>query len=192
MKICLILIMAFISWMGAFAQTPAEYFSVGNPIKYCGTDYWLAWSSHPSDIYYIQEYLPKGDKPEHFNKMFTVNVLFSDLALEHAVAAKKAELDQRKKADPCINYITSEKKDTYILEFIVSDAPGGNFNTVEANVYYYRRMKIGERNAIVLCFYSERAYGDDITDFIPAIPSHRAEWYTGIENLNLTPEFLKK
>lgn len=43
-------------------------------------------------------------------------------------------------------------------------------NTVEVDVHYYRQMTINGKKASVLCFYSGRAYGDDILPFIQSIP----------------------
>lgn len=192
MKAIVTLIFSLLCSLGLNAQTVTEYFNVGNPIKYCGTDFSLAWSAHPQDIYYIQEYLPKGESPEHYNQMFTVSVIFWDRTPLEAVKAKIAELEQRKKTDPITNYLVAENNGEYILELIVSDSNDGKMNTVEVDVQYYKQMTINGRKASVLSFYSCRAYGDDIMPFIQSIPEKRNNWHEGMSNLKLNPEFPKK
>ena len=192
MKIYLTLLITLFSWLSVFAQSATEYFSVGNPINYCGTDYFLAWSSHPQDNYYLQEYLPKGETLEHYNQMFTVSVIFWDRTPLEAVTAIVAELEQRKQTDPVTNYSVAKNGDEYILEFIVGDSKNDELHTVEVNVHYYKQMTIDGRKASVLGFYSGRAYEDDILPFIKSIPDKRNAWYEGIVKLNLSPKFPKK
>ncbi len=193
MKAIFSLFISLLCALGLNAQPVTEYFSVGNPIKYCGTKFSLVWSAHPQDIYYVQEYLPKGETLEHYNQMFTVSVIFWDRTPEEAVKAKVAELEQRKKTDPVTNYIAAQNdKGEYILEFIVSDGSDGKLDLVEVDVHYYRQMTINGRKASVLSFYSCRAYGDDIIPFMKSIPDKRKAWYEGMDNLKIDPKFPKK
>ena len=192
MKAIIILITSMLCCLGVSAQTVSEYFDVGNPIKYCGTKYSLVWSARPQENYYVQEYLPKGESLEHYNQMFTVSVIFGDITPLEAVQAKIAELEQRKKTDPVTNYLVAENNGEYILEFIVGDSSDGKMNIVEVDVHYYKQMTINGRNASVLSFYSGRAYGDDIMQFIQSIPQKRNAWYEGMSNLKLNPKFPKK
>ena len=191
MKAIIILITSMLCCLGVSAQTVTEYFDVGNPIKYCGTKYSLVWSARPQENYYVQEYLPKGESLEHYNQMFTVSVIFGDITPLEAVQAKIAELEQRKKTDPVTNYLVAENNGEYILEFIVGDSSDGKMNIVEVDVHY-KQMTINGRNASVLSFYSGRAYGDDIMQFIQSIPQKRNAWYEGMSNLKLNPKFPKK
>ena len=192
MKAIIILITSMLCCLGVSAQTVTEYFDVGNPIKYCGTKYSLVWSARPQENYYVQEYLPKGESLEHYNQMFTVSEIFGDITPLDAVQAKIAELEQRKKTDPVTNYLVAENNGEYILEFIVGDSSDGKMNIVEVDVHYYKQMTINGRNASVLSFYSGRAYGDDIMQFIQSIPQKRNAWYEGMSNLKLNPKFPKK
>ncbi len=188
----LFLLFALFGWLGAFGQSATEYFSVGNPIDYCGTDYYLVWSSHPQENYYLQEYLPKGESLDHYNQMFTVSVLFLDRTPLEAVTAKVAELEERKKTDPVTNYSVAKNGDEYILEFIVSDTKNDEIHTVEVDIHYYKQMTINGKKASVLSFYSGRAYEDDIIPFIKSIPEKRNAWYEGMTKLNPSPKFPKK
>ena len=192
MKVVLSIIISLLSCLSLSAQSATEYFSVGNPIKYCGTKYSLVWSAQPQENYFVQEYLPKGETLEHYNQMFTVSVIFWDRTPLEAVQAKVAELEERKKSDPITKYMVAENNGDYILEFLVSDSSNGKMNTVEVDVHYYRQMTINGKKASVLCFYSGRAYGDDILPFIQSIPEKRNAWYEGMSNLKLNPKFPKK
>lgn len=173
----------------ALAEKPQEFFSAGNPIKYCGEKYYLAWSDHPQDIYYCQEYLPKGESLEKYNSMFTVSVIFWDREPLDAIKAKIAELEERKKTDKITNYVLAENDGEYMLEFIVSDSSNGKLNCVEVDIHYYRQLTIQGKKASVLCFYSARAYNDDILPFMESIPAHREKWYEAMVKLNITPKF---
>ncbi len=188
MKFVISLIIS-LSCLSLSAQSATEYFNVGNPIKYCGTKYYFAWSAHPQANYYLQEYLPQGESFERYNQMFTVSVIFWDRTPLEAVQAKIAELEQRKQTDPITNYIAAENNGEYILEFIVSDSNNGKMNTVEVNVHHYKQMTINGKMASVLSFYSSRAYGDDITAFIQSIPDKRNVWYEDMSNLKINPKF---
>lgn len=192
MRVLLSMIFALLGYSFLQAGNATEYFNIGNPINYCGTEYHFAWSSHPQEDYYLQEYLPQGESPEHFNQMFTVSVRFWDRTAKECVEAKIAELQQRKKQDPVINYLVYENGNEYILEFVVSDSSDGKVNTVELNIHYYREMTIDDRKATVLEFYSHRAYGDDIMPFLESIPDKRVGWIEGMIGTTLTPSFPKK
>ena len=190
-KVVISIIISLLSCLSLSSQSATEYFNVGNPIKYCGTKYSLVWSAQPQENYFVQEYLPKGETLEHYNQMFTVSVIFGDRTPLEAVQAKVAELEERKKSDPITKYMVAENNGDYILEFLVSDSSNGKMNTVEVDVHYYRQMTINGKKASVLCFYSGRAYGDDILPFIQSIPEKRNAWYEGMSNLKLNPKFPK-
>lgn len=192
MKPIIAIIISLLGCLGLYSQTATEYFSVGDPIKYCGTEFSLVWSTHPQENYYLQEYLPKGESLDHYNQMFTVSVIFWDRTPREEIQAKIAELEQRKKTDSVTNYLVVENNGEYILEFIVSDSNNGKLNTVEVDVHYYKQMTINGRNASVLSFYSCRAYGDDIMAFIKSIPDKRKAWYEGMSRLKLNPKFPNK
>ncbi|MDE7430685.1 MAG: hypothetical protein K2N34_02020 [Lachnospiraceae bacterium] len=192
MKVVISIIISLLSYMSLCAQSPIEYFSVGNPIKYCGTEYTLAWSGQQYEKHFLQEYLPKGETLEHYNQMFTVSIIFWDRTPLEAIQAKIAELEQRKKTDPVTNYMVVKRENDYILEFIVADSTDSLMNLAEVDVHYYKQMTINGKRASVLSFYSCRAYGDDILPFIQSIPEKRAEWYEGMVNLKIDPKFPNK
>lgn len=196
MKAILTLLISALSCLGLYAQSATEYFSVGDPIKFGDTDFYLAWSAKPKPTYYIQEYLPKGETPEHYTQMLTVSVLFTDLTPEQMAQAKIDELERRKKKDPVTNYMNFKRDNEQLLEFLVSDLYGKNIKDpkvttgiVEANLHYYRQTTINGKKASVLYFYSCRAYGDDILPFIQSIPDKRGGWYESILKMDAMPVF---
>lgn len=177
-----------------WAEEPVAYFDAGNPIKYDGTKFYLAWSAHPQEIYYLQEYLPKGEMLERYTQMFTVSVIFWDRTPEAAVRAKVAELERRKETDKVCRYLVAENPERpgeYILEFIVSDGTDGVLDCVEVDIHCYRQAVIGGRRASLLYFYSRRAYGDDILPFMKTIPERRKGWYEEMGKLGMVPRFPK-
>jgi len=174
-------------------ESVSAYFDVGNPVKFGGEDYYLAWSSRPYDFYVIQEYLPKGEAFENYTRMFTVCVMFvGDAPFDStkAVELKIAELEETKKTDPVCNYLVAENDGEYILDFIVSKSDDkGDLEFVEADIHYYRDIEINGIKANYLLFYSCRAYGDDIKPFMESIPGQREKWYRDITGLDIMPKF---
>lgn len=174
-------------------NSSTKYFDAGNPIKFCGEKYYFSWSSHPTDFYYIQEYLPKGETPEHFNSMLTVAVIFNDkgyhMDAKKAAQMKIQELEQRKKTDKVCNYISLENDGEYMIDFIVSQGNDEGISVVEFNLHHYFDTTIDGRKAHCLVFFSRRAYEDDILPFMKSIPEHRQEWYENLTNLKIKPKF---
>lgn len=177
----------------AYADEVAMYFDAGNPIRFGGDDYYLAWSSRPYDFYVIQEYLPEGEAFENYTKMFTVSVMFTgDAPFDYskAVEYKIAEIEEMKKNDPVCNYLVAENDGKYILDFIVSKADDkGKLEFVEVDIHYYQDIEIEGKKANYLLFYSCRAYGDDIIPFMKSIPERREKWYDDISRLGIMPKF---
>ena len=169
-------------------DSSVKYFDMGKSIKFCDTEYKFAWSTHPYDFYYLQEYLPDGETFDNYTQMFTVGVIFygdASYNSEFALQAKIEELEKRKKTDRVCRYIVAENNGEYILDFIVSDSKNDKLNFVEADIHYYKDVTI---NGIKANIYSRRAYGDDIIPFMKSIPSLRSEWYENITKLPL-PKF---
>src|SRR5262245_43366063 len=69
----------------------SDFLSVPGPIRLIDRDYFLAWSSHPSDTYYKQEYLPKGQSPEHYTDMILVELALGDINMQEVAMAKAKE-----------------------------------------------------------------------------------------------------
>ncbi len=51
-----------------------DYLNTGKVITFDNVNYNLVWSSHPSDNYYKQEYLPEKDTLKRFKKLILLEV----------------------------------------------------------------------------------------------------------------------
>jgi len=162
----------------AFGQTskPTEYLGVAGPILFDKISYHLAWTSHPADNYYKQEYLAKGDTIEKFKKLIMLEIITGKTKLKDIVAAKVAELKKMKVSNPVINYETFEKDGEVMLDFIISEnTPDGKLVSIlERNVYRYKSVvdKSGQKG-VLLFGVSDRHYGNDIDDFFATFKAKR-------------------
>ena len=161
------------------AESVTDYLKVGNTLQFNKETYYLGWSSHPTDIYYIQEYFPKDEKAESYHQMFSVSILYGE-ALTPKVGAdtKVAELELRKSTDACCNYKVLNNGDSYMVDFLVSQKDEKNpelLSVVEFNLYLYRQVTINGKKALELDFYSRRAYGEEIIPFLQTLTETRKE-----------------
>ena len=190
--LCLILCFGFLS---ANAQKAEMYFETENPIEFDNSKFYLGWSSHPIDSYYMQEYFVEGESGENFTRMFNITLLETEDSLEEAVGLKAALLEERKEKDKYCNYIIydkGEKKDEYIIDFLVSDAEGDdNPSIVEWNVYYYKVLKVEKKSYIMLSFFAQRGYGDKIPSLIRSIPNRRDAIFTELSEKNIAIKKVK-
>ena len=164
----------------SFGQTgkPTEYMGVPGPVTFDKTLYYLTWSSHPSDNYYKQEYLAKGESVDKFKKLILLEMLTGDTKLKDIVGAKVAELKRMKAANPVVNYEAFEKNGEVMLDFLVSaNTPDGkSLSIVERNVYRYKSIvHVNGQKAVLLFAVSERAYGNDIDKFLLNLKAHRTD-----------------
>lgn len=171
-------LLGFLLTTVAFGQTtkPTEYLGVAGQISFDKTSYNLAWTSHPTDNYYKQEYLAKGNTIEKFKKLILLEIITGETKLKDVVATKIAELKKMKASNSVVNYETFEKDGEVMLDFLVSEnTPDGKYlSIVERNVYRYKSVvdKNGQKG-VLLFGVSERAYGDDIDKFFPNLKAHR-------------------
>jgi len=157
--------------LAAVPLVTRDYLHVPGPMKFDKAIYSLAWSSHPSLIYYKQEYLPAGELVEHFSKMMLIEVLQSSMPLQNAVGGKIQEITDRRKDDPVADYhiVTNADKSEYILDFVMS--AGG---VLEFNAYRYKEVKVNGQSTILLFANSRRAYGDERQAFLSGLPAMRS------------------
>src|SRR5687767_12698448 len=83
----------------AHQQKVKDYLHVPGPVVFNKISYNLAWSSHPSAVYYKQEYIPAGQTVEKFTKMILIEAVTGEFMLQDLVKAKTGELDKRKAVD---------------------------------------------------------------------------------------------
>ena len=155
------------------APTLAQEDAIGvpGPIAFEQTEFDLAWTSHPGETYYKQEYLPAGQAVESYAEMFMVDVLTEGATPESASADMIASLEQRKATDAAVNYdmIANEATGELILDFLLSDASSGTV-IVEWNAYRY--VPFGD--GLALFAISRRAYGDEAAAFIGGLKAWRS------------------
>lgn len=161
------------------AQEAKDFLKIGNTLQFNKETYYLRWSSHPNDVYYMQEYFPEGEVPESYHQMFTVSVHYGEgLTPQLAVAAKVQELQARKATDACCNYQMRHNGEDYLLDFLVSRNDEKNpelLSVVEFDVHVYRQVVINGRKALKLDFYSRRAYGEEIMPFLSNLSEIRGK-----------------
>ena len=140
------------------AAAQADAIGAPGPIVFEDVEFALAWTSHPSETYYKQEYVPAGQTVEQFEDMFMIDVMTDDITPEAAAAAMIKNLDARKGSDPVINYdlIRNDQTGEIVLDFLLSDSTSGTM-IVEWNAYRY--VPFGD--GIALYAISRRGYGED-------------------------------
>lgn len=159
------------------AQQPAvDYLNVPGPLTFGGTAFHLAWSAHPSDNYYVQEYIPTGEKVDSFNQMLIVNIFKTDIQVKDAVQQKINELETRKKNDPVCQYEINQSPDgkEFIVDFLLGEQKNDLMTITEFNVYRYKHIALGKKKKAILVYaYSKRAYGEQITAFLKSLRDDR-------------------
>jgi len=170
----------FISIIALTAFAPGSgddvinYFGIQETLSFNSLDYKLAWSSHPTAIYYKHEYVPAGDTVEHFHDMVLIDFMQADISLKDAVTAEINTLKERKKTDIVCNYQLQRKTDEYILDFIMSEGNGQKLSVVEWNAYHYGSYTDKNGHKGVLLFgVSHRAYDDQIMPFMHSLGVYR-------------------
>ncbi|RYZ20049.1 MAG: hypothetical protein EOP49_47900 [Sphingobacteriales bacterium] len=166
----------------AFGQTgkaPVNYLGVAGPLIFNNTNYQLVWTSHPSEGYYKQEYLPAGQKVDRFQSMLMLEAVSSKLVLKEVIGAKINELDEMKRSNPFVNYdmIFNKATNEYILDFLltVNTADNSQVSVAEHNVYRYKSLPLRSGgNGVFLLAISTRSYGRETTAFIKNLRSSRA------------------
>ncbi len=152
-----------------------NYLGIQGPIQYNNSSFDLAWSTHPDENYFKQEYLLPNEKPEIFTQMLLLEALVGSISLEEAVRLKISELQHRKRTDPLVNYQLTENPKTgeFLLDFVVSSSPGNKL-VVEWNAYRYINLQDKSGKEGVLLFgYSKRSYGEKATGFMNKLKTER-------------------
>ena len=169
-----------------FAQNYSDFLNIVKKITFNGEEYYFGYSSNPIKNYYFEEFFPKGNIPERFNKMFTVTIFLHENANpKDAAATKAAELEKRKQNDPICHYMVYEKDNEFILDFLVSKSIGQELDFVEHNIHHYKQININGQNGIQSNFLSRRAYGDDITPFLKNLKTEKEKLIMELTKTNI-------
>lgn len=174
-------IVVSIGIVAAPAMAQEEMLGIPGPITFEGTDFELAWTSHPTPAYYKQEYVPAGQAVDSYIQMFMVDVLTEGQTPQSASASMIMGLEDRKaQGDPVVNYdiVKNDETGELILDFLISDSSSGNI-IVEWNAFRYSPTADGD--GLTLFAISRRGYGEEgATQFLEALTSWRA---TSIQQL---------
>lgn len=150
-----------------------DYLNTGNEIIFENEKYNLVWSSNPSPNYYKQEYLSSKDSLEKFKKLILIEAIVGKTDPKSAADIKVAELKKLKQIDPMVNFDLFEKNGEIMLDFIVSNKIPDS-EVIERNVYRYKTFTDKNSKEGVLLFgVCERAYGNDITNFLTELKAKR-------------------
>jgi hypothetical protein len=148
---------------------------VKGPINFDSGVYSLSWSSHPTDNYFKQEYLQKGEDVNKFKSMIMLEVASGAINLKDAVGAKVSELKSLKASNPFISYDTfyMADKGEYLLDFVITQNSADNKSALiaERNVYRYKKLSSG--NGIMLFAVSIRSYDADTKNFLATLKNGR-------------------
>lgn len=167
-------------------ESVTDFLTVPGPINYLETEYILSWSDHPTEQYYIQEYLPEGEDLKHFNRMFTIHLFDVDMSISQAVEQKVQELENRKVTDPEVMYkvTKSPEGEEVVLEFFVGKQNDQVLEVLEFDVYHYNPIVLDQGwKAVAIYAYTQRAYGADIPQFSQSFNDQRASFFYGIIGL---------
>ncbi|GAB3859036.1 hypothetical protein GCM10028822_34960 [Hymenobacter terrigena] len=162
----------------SFKNEPIDRMGVKGPLTFNQTAFNLSWSGRPSETYFIQEYLPKGEKAEQFNQMLTLHLFDKDIAVKNAVKQKVQELENRKKTDPICNYQVTEGPDgkEFMVDFLLGESKEDKMTIAEFNIYRFKQVDLGNKKRGILIYsLSKRAYGDDITPFLKNLGKDRID-----------------
>lgn len=144
------------------AELPVERLGVPGPLDFDEEKFVLAWSSHPSPGLYKQEYLPAGEKPEHYNSMFVLDVRLTGAEPAQMATGMIELLKQRKQAgDPLVSHELQISPDgrQLVLDFFLSTVDADGQMILEWNIHRYVPNAHGQGSTLI--GISRRGYGDE-------------------------------
>jgi hypothetical protein len=172
----------------SITNNPIDNIGVKGPLEFNKTNFKLFWANKTNDNYYVQEYLPDGEKLENFNQMLTIHLFNTDIKTEAAVGQKIKELTLRKKTDSTCNYQVTESPDgkEFIVDFLIGEKKENKIAILEFNIYHYKQIDISEnKKAIIVYAYSKRNYGDDVDDFFKRLKNDRINYLNQMISTNI-------
>ncbi len=185
----LLIVLTCLSAITSFAQSAEDRVGVKGPLNFDGKKFNLSWTSHPNADYYIQEYIPAGEKAESFNEMISVFFIKTDRSVVDEMTKKAEEITARKKTDPVANFktYTNEQTGEAAIDFLVGASEGDKMTIVEFNFYRYKQVQLSLGKGILIFAYSKRSYGDSITNFLKSLSDIRNK-YIGLMIEQKLPE----
>lgn len=169
----------------AHADPARDMLGVPGPVSFQDTQFDLAWTSHPTADYFKQEYVPAGQKVEHYDQMFIVEAGNGSNPGAAAIA-KIEELKKRGKTDAYVNYalISNPATGEFLLDFLLSDDSSGAL-IVEWNAYRY--APLSGKTGVALYAISRRSYGDDVDKFLSDLKESRPRAIDALARFDAPP-----
>lgn len=166
MKKFLSLVLLAISSLPTFAESPVQYFSVGDTIPFGMTKFSVAKSAHPRHGVYIQEYLPV-DTIDYLTQRMVVEVNMGDVSPLDSINAKVDSLCRLKGNDPLLIYEVMEVDNGHLLYFLDSEIKEEiQDSSAEFNIWQYNYITIDGQEALMRTVYTARAYDVGLVPFI--------------------------
>lgn len=160
----------------AINEEPIERIGVNGPLEFNTTDFLLAWTAHPNENYYVQEYLPKNETVDHFNELLTVHVFVMDVSVDAGIQQKINELTKRKETDKACNFNVLKSPDgkESILDCLLSTQKNDKIDVVEFVIYRYKQIELkNNKKALLIYAYSKRSYDEKIMAFLKNLKNER-------------------
>lgn len=176
-KILFLFVISLMSF-STIGEEPVERIGLKGPLVFDKTNFSLAWTAHPNENYYVQEYLPKNETVEHFNQLLTVHVFTMDVSVDSAVEQKVKELNKRKETDKVCNFSIMKSPDgkESIIDCLLSSGSNDKVDIVEFIIYRYKQIELkNNKKALLIYAYSKRSYDDKITPFFKNLQTDRPE-----------------
>ena len=174
-RLLLLLAPVLLSLSVSGADGVTDYLGVPGPINVNQLTYDLTWSSHPKDNFYVQEYTPKGETPERYSNMLTLQVVTGNKSAKEVLGALIRILEERGKTDPLVHHEVFQSaagKDEYLIDFLQSEGSGPSI--VEWNAFRYKTFTDKSGYTGVLLFgISRRAYDEQIQPFLVTLKTER-------------------
>lgn len=164
-----------------------EYLGIPGPINLGQKAYHLAWSSHPNDMYFKQEYIEPKENINKYNSMVLIDFVKGDFNLKEVIDRKIAELEAIKKINPIVNYQILEKDEEYILDFLISEnsKDGKEILIAERNVYRYKLINKGTVNGLLLFAVSQRGYKENMDEFFKNLKANSSQLIEVVGNYKI-------
>lgn len=188
MKIKILILLLTIPLFYVNAQnTVNDYLNISGPIKLNQKEYKLAWSSHPNENYFKQEYISSNENINRYNSMVLIDFVKGDFNIKDVVDQKVAELQEMKKTNPVINYQIFENKEEYILDFLISENSknGKEILIAERNIYRYKIISNEKNKGVLLFALSERGYPENMDSFFNNLKSNTSKLIEAVGNYKL-------
>lgn len=164
-----------------------EYLGIPGPINVGQKVYNLAWSSHPNDMYFKQEYIEPKENINKYNSMVLIDFVQGEFKLKEVIDHKIAELEEMKKNNPIVNYRVLEKDEEYILDFLISEnsKDGKEILIAERNVYRYKIVTNNKNNGLLLFAISQRGYKENMDQFFKNLKTNSSQLIEAVGNYKI-------